>query len=411
MNEIAFPVPGTSYRVLLSVESLHLRLRHVFGTSHSSSTSRTNGLFRVLITDERSSSCTIESFGECGLPPKKPGCYFADMKDCHDYFHQVVEQARVFAALPDSYDAFADVPDAYFPSCRRHTCASCEETTLFHTLLYIVDRACGDSKFFRAGKSALECAVLGAWAMLRSVPVWKLAGFEQGEAQCARSFYTAALMQNLDDMVESTRFGLEYTPFIKIKVDDNAEWTAKVLEKLSNLGTEWSIDANAAWNPSISMEMLEVLKPYAEKIFMVEQPFPLHAVLGPDWKAVKDAYNGAGMLIYADESISTFEDVELVAPYVNGVNVKIEKAGGLRGGVRTIAAAHRLGLKVWIGLMVSSVLGTTQAAQLSHLTTDSDLDGGLLSIPDRFVGGFQWGPNGTVILSSDVAYGVRQVGP
>ena len=39
---------------------------------------------------------------------------------------------------------------------------------------------------------------------------------------------------------------------------------------------KWSVDANAAWSAAVAREALDsVLKPYAHRIFMVEQPFPV----------------------------------------------------------------------------------------------------------------------------------------
>jgi L-alanine-DL-glutamate epimerase-like enolase superfamily enzyme len=34
------------------------------------------------------------------------------------------------------------------------------------------------------------------------------------------------------------------------------------------------IDANGAWNPEGCIEMLKVLKPLSDHIYMLEQPFP-----------------------------------------------------------------------------------------------------------------------------------------
>jgi L-alanine-DL-glutamate epimerase-like enolase superfamily enzyme len=53
-----------------------------------------------------------------------------------------------------------------------------------------------------------------------------------------------------------------------------------------------------------------------------------------------------GYLIYADESISTEKDVPKLFPFVHGVNIKMEKASGIRGCLKVIDAAKACGLKV-----------------------------------------------------------------
>lgn len=63
-----------------------------------------------------------------------------------------------------------------------------------------------------------------------------------------------------------------------------------------------------------------------------------------------------------------------MAPYVDGVNIKLEKAGGIRSALIAIECAKKNNLKVWIGMMMSSVLGTNTAA---HLIFASDLGGDL----------------------------------
>jgi L-alanine-DL-glutamate epimerase-like enolase superfamily enzyme len=49
--------------------------------------------------------------------------------------------------------------------------------------------------------------------------------------------------------------------------------------------------------------------------------------------------------MYADESISTSDDIALFRPYVDGVNVKLEKTGGIREALRAIEKAKKASMK------------------------------------------------------------------
>ena len=121
-----------------------------------------------------------------------------------------------------------------------------------------------------------------------------------------------------------------------------------------------------------------------------------------EWKAVKEAYGKVSVPVVADESICSAEDViamKVKPPlllsiclspffffflssflslfllilatarsyifmkqdYVHGVNVKMEKAGGIRGALKAIDKARELGLQVWVGVMVASSLNSNAA--------------------------------------------------
>ena len=80
------------------------------------------------------------------------------------------------------------------------------------------------------------------------------------------------------------------------------------------------------------------------------------------------------------------EDIPRIAPYFDGVNIKVDKAGGLRQAMRMIEMARALKLKVMVGCMVSSSLAITAAAQLSPLIDYADLDGNLLIKNDPYDG-------------------------
>lgn len=61
----------------------NLTLRSAFGTSHSSTSSRQNGLLEL-------SFGSRQGYSEVGLPPKKPFCYEADLNDILTYIKAYV---------------------------------------------------------------------------------------------------------------------------------------------------------------------------------------------------------------------------------------------------------------------------------------------------------------------------------
>jgi L-alanine-DL-glutamate epimerase-like enolase superfamily enzyme len=92
------------------------------------------------------------------------------------------------------------------------------------------------------------------------------------------------------------------------------------------------------------------------------------------------------MPIFADESCLRPADIPPLAGAYDGVNVKLDKAGGILQGYRMIQIARALGLRTMLGCMVSSSVSVTGAAQLSPLVEFADLDGNLLIANDPFAG-------------------------
>jgi L-alanine-DL-glutamate epimerase-like enolase superfamily enzyme len=91
--------------------------------------------------------------------------------------------------------------------------------------------------------------------------------------------------------------------------------------------------------------------------------------------------------VVADESCQSLADVEaLAAAGVAGVNLKLQKAGGLGPGVAMARRAKELGLRVMLGCMIETSIGATAMAHLLGLADWVDLDSPLLIANDPFDG-------------------------
>ena len=115
---------------------------------------------------------------------------------------------------------------------------------------------------------------------------------------------------------------------------------------------------------------------------MVEQPVARHDIAGMGYVQAR-----TDLPIVADESVQTMADVEaLAAAGVRGINLKLQKVGGLRPGVAMLRRAKALGLKVMLGCMIETSIGATAMAHLSGLADWLDLDAPLLIANDPFEG-------------------------
>eukprot|EP00823_Brevimastigomonas_motovehiculus_P008028 TRINITY_DN727_c1_g1_i1.p1 TRINITY_DN727_c1_g1~~TRINITY_DN727_c1_g1_i1.p1 ORF type:complete len:558 (-),score=148.75 TRINITY_DN727_c1_g1_i1:133-1806(-) len=495
---------SASVKVVLSISPYVLRLRSAFGTSHSSTTSRTNALLSLHCSGPNSEGkvIQIEGFGEVGCPPKKRGCYQADYQDLLDFFTSFCKQLATFSKdtcssstsssssscsssissswsqqKQSAYDPFHEflTTDSMFfqglhpvisssststsnsTSSSSSTASSPVMEQALRVLFFCLDSCYGavhtTQPSCHAALCGFEMMLMDAWSRLYGCSVHHLilpATTETEEKKIQlpdlavpHSFYTASLNDDIKAIVDCARFGLDYTPLLKIKLDANIQRAEKILQQLHQLfvdrgvkSYQWSIDANASWTPALALDYLTVLRPYRQIIYMVEQPFPLlksrHSVsyyesstsscsssssssssamttaclISNDtikydiqsdleaWKKVKSAYEKEGLLIYGDESVANEHDVDALHEIMHGCNFKLEKTGGFRGAIKGILAAQKYRLKVWIGSMVSSCLNCSGAAQLLPFATDGygDLDGNLLVTEESqlFSGGFTW---------------------
>jgi hypothetical protein len=89
----SLPSPARTVTVRLAAEAVELPLRSAFGTSHSSTVSRTNARIRVLVAfdgpEADSEATCLWGISEIGMPPKKPHVYEAAVADvermpCHN---------------------------------------------------------------------------------------------------------------------------------------------------------------------------------------------------------------------------------------------------------------------------------------------------------------------------------------
>jgi L-alanine-DL-glutamate epimerase-like enolase superfamily enzyme len=139
------------------------------------------------------------------------------------------------------------------------------------------------------------------------------------------------------------------------------------------------VDANEAWKPE---EALAHIKWLAEQgVELVEQPLPAADVEGAKWLRQRSP-----LPLVADEALMVASDVPRLAEGYHGINVKLQKCGGIREALRIIETARACGLKVMLGCMVETSLGIAAAAHLGPLTDWLDLDGNLLIAADPFRG-------------------------
>jgi L-alanine-DL-glutamate epimerase-like enolase superfamily enzyme len=226
-----------------------------------------------------------------------------------------------------------------------------------------------------AAKAAVDIA-LHDWAGQKlGVPVYRLFGLDRADAPVT----TFSIGIDTPEMTRAKVREAEPFPVLKIKVGlDTDEPTIEAVRSVTKKPLR--VDANEGWkDKELALRRIKWLE--TQGVEFIEQPMPAAMLEEQRW-----LHSRVSMPIFADESCLRPTDIPKIADAYDGINVKLDKAGGLLAAVRMIDAARAHGLKVMLGCMVSSSVAITGAAHISPLVDYADLDGNLLVANDPYKG-------------------------
>lgn len=143
--------------------------------------------------------------------------------------------------------------------------------------------------------------------------------------------------------------------------------------------TELWIDANEALDANTAVDLLPRLQTLG--VDLIEQPLPRDQLA-----ATAELARETGMTIFLDEPIQGPEDVEALASLEGplGINIKVQKVGGLRSAVACRRAALDQGRSTMVGCFIETGLGIAAGASLYGGVDHADLDGNLFLDHDPF---------------------------
>lgn len=146
---------------------------------------------------------------------------------------------------------------------------------------------------------------------------------------------------------------------------------------------ELQVDANGGWTAEGARAMAPLLAEH--QVVLLEQPLAARDDPDADCAAFAALEFDCPIPLVADESCWNLADLVRLAPYVDGVNIKLLKSGGLSEALLMARTAQRLGLEVMVGCYSDSALLNGAAAQLLPLVRWPDLDSHLNLVDDPFV--------------------------
>jgi len=159
-------------------------------------------------------------------------------------------------------------------------------------------------------------------------------------------------------------------PIYKIKV--GTDYDIEMITALrAHTSVPLRVDANAGWTTEEALQKIPALADLG--VELVEQP-----LAKDNWEGMAQLKANSVLPLFADESCVFEKDVATCANYFHGINIKLTKCSGLTPALRMIKEAKTLDLKVMMGSMNESVIGSAAIAQFLPQLDYVDMDGPLL---------------------------------
>lgn len=286
---------------------------------------------------------------------------------------EVEEGGRVARgeASPDPF--FGETPERLEAEVREAVALLAEDPLDLTTV-----RARLDERFPHGGAAAAAIDILAhdRAAQAAGVPLRGFLGLATAEAP--PTSFTIGIAEPAVMAERAAAAAAKGFDVLKVKLghDDEAAILARIRDRF---GGTIRVDPNAAWTPDDALRRIERIAPYG--IEFVEQP-----VRPDDVDGLRYVRERSPVPIVADEAAVRLADVDRLASACDGINVKLQKCGGVAEARDMIARAHELGLRVMLGCRAAETsVGIAAAAHLAPAVEWADLDGNLLIVDDPFV--------------------------
>jgi L-alanine-DL-glutamate epimerase-like enolase superfamily enzyme len=226
-----------------------------------------------------------------------------------------------------------------------------------------------------AAQAALDLALMDWVGKKLNVPLYKLLGLDPADTPITTFSIGIDTPENTRQKVQEA----EPFPVLKIKVGLTTD-EATIAAVRSVTKKPLRVDANEGWtNKEEAVRKINWLE--SQGVEFVEQPMPAEMIEETRW-----VRSHVHLPIIADEAAVNARAIPKLVDAYDGVNVKLDKCGGIQQALRMIYVAKSLGMKTMLGCMVSSSVSVTAAAHLSPLVDYADLDGNLLVANDPYRG-------------------------
>lgn len=220
---------------------------------------------------------------------------------------------------------------------------------------------------------ALDMAGWDLFGKMRHQPLYKLWNTEWNNS--VKTDYTIGI-DTIEKMVEK----MNEKPWCIYKIKLGTENDIEIVEALrKHTDAILRVDANAGWNVEEALSKIEKLKQLG--VELIEQP-----LAKDNWDGMKILYEQSSLPLFADESCVREQDIKNCYRHFHGINIKLTKCSGPTPALQMIKKARELNMKVMMGSMNESSIGTAAIAHFLPQIDYADADGPLLLAQDLATG-------------------------
>jgi L-alanine-DL-glutamate epimerase-like enolase superfamily enzyme len=225
-----------------------------------------------------------------------------------------------------------------------------------------------------AARNALDCAFWDIDAKRAFCGAAELAGL--GSVKPVVTAFTIALdtPERMAELAAANRI----RPLLKLKLNGDGDDVERVRAvRRAAPASRLIVDANESWSETTLGGFMPALVDF--RVELIEQPLPADA---------DGALAGLkhSIPLCADESCRSLADLDRLDGKYEAVNIKLDKAGGLTEALALAGEAKQRGLRIMVGGMIGTSLGTAPALLVAQQAEIVDLDGPLFLASDRVPG-------------------------
>ena len=226
-----------------------------------------------------------------------------------------------------------------------------------------------------AGKASIDIALMDWVTQKLGIPLYEYFGLDPADAPVT----TFSIGIDTPEITRQKTLEAAEYPILKVKVGlSTDEPTIEAVRSVTKKPLR--VDANEGWtDKEEAVRKINWLE--KQGVEFVEQPMPAAMIEETRWVRSR-----VHLPIIADEACERPTDIAKLRDAYDGINVKLDKCGGVLEAFRMIQMAKALGMRTMLGCMVSSSVTVTAAAHLSPLVDYADLDGNLLIANDPYRG-------------------------
>ena len=245
------------------------------------------------------------------------------------------------------------------------------QTNIDNKSIYEIEKTAREIKISPCSYAGLDIALWDWKAKKANTPLHKLLGLPLPKIKTSVTLgimSAEAAMERIPKLFDSST-----AKYLKVKlgspegIEADKKMYSQVLESIKPYNVSLRVDANGGWDLENAKHMIEWLS--KRKCDYVEQPL----AEGME-KNLKILFENRLLPIFVDESCRFSHNIIDYSDWIDGVNLKLMKCGGITEALRILSTAKAFGLETMIGCMSESSISISAGASISGQIDHIDLD-------------------------------------